>query len=191
MSIIRGHKQAGFTIVELLVVIVVIGILAAITVVAYNGIQQRARNTQTTQAASAYIKAMTSYASFNGSYPASYWACLGEDYPGDKCWDASGSYIEYSSINNALKTIISGKLPMPSISGGGNSGIMYLSASYNTKLDGVNRNWIVYALEGSDSKCSVGPVASYADGLFSSTPPASGQTVAGATPSCWVPPPVL
>lgn len=34
--------SSGFTIVELLVVIVVIGILAAIVVVAYNGIQQRA-----------------------------------------------------------------------------------------------------------------------------------------------------
>lgn len=31
------HKR-GFTIVELLIVIVVIGILAAITIVAYNGI---------------------------------------------------------------------------------------------------------------------------------------------------------
>ena len=34
-------KQTGFTIVELLIVIVVIAILAAITVVAYNGIQNR------------------------------------------------------------------------------------------------------------------------------------------------------
>ena len=37
-------KRLGFTIVELLIVIVVIGILAAITVVAYNGIQNRARD---------------------------------------------------------------------------------------------------------------------------------------------------
>ncbi|MDB5179414.1 MAG: prepilin-type N-terminal cleavage/methylation protein [Candidatus Saccharibacteria bacterium] len=36
--------QRGFTIVELLIVIVVIGILAAITIVAYNGISQRATN---------------------------------------------------------------------------------------------------------------------------------------------------
>jgi general secretion pathway protein G len=35
-------KQNGFTIVELLVIIVVIGILAGITIVSYNGIQQRA-----------------------------------------------------------------------------------------------------------------------------------------------------
>lgn len=37
-------KQTGFTIVELLIVIVVIGILAAITVVAYNGVQEQARH---------------------------------------------------------------------------------------------------------------------------------------------------
>lgn len=38
------QKQQGFTIVELLIVIVVIGILAAITIVSYNGIQSRAKS---------------------------------------------------------------------------------------------------------------------------------------------------
>lgn len=38
-------RQKGFTIVELLIVVVVIAILAAITIVAYNGIQNRANDT--------------------------------------------------------------------------------------------------------------------------------------------------
>ena len=40
-----SKQRSGFTIVELLIVIVIIGILAAITIVAYNGIQNRAYDT--------------------------------------------------------------------------------------------------------------------------------------------------
>lgn len=43
MNITFGEKK-GFTLVELAIVIVVIGILAAISIVAYSGTQQRARD---------------------------------------------------------------------------------------------------------------------------------------------------
>lgn len=38
-------KQLGFTIVELLVIIIVVGILASIVIVSYNGVQNNARDT--------------------------------------------------------------------------------------------------------------------------------------------------
>lgn len=74
-----NKKQSGFTIVELLIVIVVIGILAAITVVAYNGIQTRARNNQTIAAVNAWAKAIKLYTADKGSVPG-WSACLGGPY---------------------------------------------------------------------------------------------------------------
>lgn len=66
----KRNEQRGFTIVELLVVIVVIGILAAITVVAYNGIQQRARDAQRLSDIKTITQALELYYLDKGEYPA-------------------------------------------------------------------------------------------------------------------------
>lgn len=48
----------GFTIVELLIVIVIVAILAAITVVAYNGIQTRSQNSKISADLTMFIRAI-------------------------------------------------------------------------------------------------------------------------------------
>ena len=64
----KHHKEA-FTIVELLIVIVVIAILAAITIVAYNGLQNRAKSNQVVSGMTQYIKALALYAADKNTYP--------------------------------------------------------------------------------------------------------------------------
>ena len=58
---LKQTKEKGFTIVELLIVVVVIAILAAITIVAYNGIQNRAKASAGAQLANSVAKKAEAY----------------------------------------------------------------------------------------------------------------------------------
>jgi prepilin-type N-terminal cleavage/methylation domain-containing protein len=73
MGIMRNrntYKKHGFTIVELLIVVVVIAVLAAITIIGYNGIQTRANNSAADSAANTMSKKIHNYYSLKGNYPA-------------------------------------------------------------------------------------------------------------------------
>lgn len=65
----KSKHQQGFTIVELLIVIVIIGILAAITIVAYNGIQARSRDSARIAKIKSIAKSIELYKVDNGTYP--------------------------------------------------------------------------------------------------------------------------
>jgi prepilin-type N-terminal cleavage/methylation domain-containing protein len=80
-----AQKQTGFTIVELLIVIVVIAILAAITIVAYNGIQDRAKESGSQGASSQASKKMAAYAVDNS-----------DQYPEDE-----EGFLTYAQLNEA------------------------------------------------------------------------------------------
>jgi len=62
-------SRPAFTIVELLIVIVVIGVLATITIVAFNGVQERARASAVSAGLNHASKKLELYAVDNGSYP--------------------------------------------------------------------------------------------------------------------------
>jgi prepilin-type N-terminal cleavage/methylation domain-containing protein len=65
-----NQKSRGFTIVELLVVIVVIGILATITIVSYTGITQKANSTKALSNAQSVLSVTEVFASAENFYPA-------------------------------------------------------------------------------------------------------------------------
>lgn len=72
------HKHLGFTVVELIIVIVIVAMLATLTSVAYRKTQENARN-ETRKVDVATLKgALEEYRTENGSYP----ACT---QPGGEC----------------------------------------------------------------------------------------------------------
>ena len=62
-------NQKGFTLVELLIVVVIIAILAAISTIAYTGIQNRAATGAGQQLASQIAKKIELYYALNSEYP--------------------------------------------------------------------------------------------------------------------------
>lgn len=106
-------STSGFTIVELIIIIVVIGILAGITVVAYNTVRTRAQNADRITELKAWEKAFVQYkATNNGKYPVMTEGgyCLGTGFPNQKCRDyttsGASAYLEADStaLMAALKT---------------------------------------------------------------------------------------
>ena len=66
---LKNTKQQGFTIVELLIVIVVIAILAAISIVAYTGVQNRAKTSSAQSLASSISKKAEAWNTVQSNYP--------------------------------------------------------------------------------------------------------------------------
>lgn len=154
-------KTSGFTIVELLIVIVVIAILAAITIVAYNGIQTRAENTKTINAIASYAKGITAYAATYGNYPITGgYPCLGSasicarvsGVAGGCAATSDGSVGQVPAFNADISQIMGPSLPSPSsqtMTCGSNT---YSGAYYRPSTG--TQAWAVFYLKGNQS-CDV------------------------------------
>lgn len=154
-------NKHGFTIVELLIVIVVIAILAAISIVSYNGIQQRANNTAIINAASQSLKLVQGYIAANGTYPlvsnnGATSSCLTTN---TVCHqeNVNANVVDNTMIAN-IATI--GILPneVPTVDSD-KSGIMYWYTPSRT-MDGSSQPAIlVYFLTGKNQQCGLPGVA--------------------------------
>jgi prepilin-type N-terminal cleavage/methylation domain-containing protein len=132
---------SGFTIVELLIVIVIIGILAAITIVAYNGIQDRARVSSVSSALSQSAKKLKLYQVDNpDTYPAATGtngldnlAALGITNTSDVTYQYSSSANTYclTATNGTTSYKISNTTANPTVGGCAGHGVGGVAAITN------------------------------------------------------------
>ena len=94
-------RKPGFTIVELLIVIVVLGILAAITIIAYNNIQSKAHDAAIRSDFNNVAKLLEIYRLQEGVYPSD-----ANGNPTGMCSGANGAVIrsKLASIEMKLST---------------------------------------------------------------------------------------
>jgi prepilin-type N-terminal cleavage/methylation domain-containing protein len=102
-------RSKGFTIVELLIVIVVIAILAAISIVVYSGIQARARESADQAVVSRYIKAFKLMKADLGNLPVGHGSdssCLGPAPQPEMCGLGGQNATASSSATTNMKALL-------------------------------------------------------------------------------------
>jgi prepilin-type N-terminal cleavage/methylation domain-containing protein len=173
------NNKFGFTIVELLIVIVVIAILAAISVAAYNNIQQRARNSARVSTAQSYVKLLMLHATQNGTYPAfTNGACLGSGYTASTCTNSTltstypSSATEQSAFNTQLASV--GSIPnYPKLnttaSGNGSESGAFVYNYGVTNETPARGTRLIYFLEGENQDCGISRVSRNTDGSMAGT----------------------
>lgn len=129
----NNQPRLGFTIVELLIVLVVIGVLSSITVVAFNAIAQRATASKFLSAIDSYEKAIRMHYAEFGSVPEHLGpsgehlqVCLGRNYPEAEGFQSGYCYSDLpsgsapglgqasNSVNTAIEKYIT---PLPDVNG--------------------------------------------------------------------------
>ena len=172
MKSISACRSRGFTIVELIVVISVIGILASISLVVYSGVQARAQKTKVVSTVQAFKGALELHKIKEGTYPmpwmGTYSYCLGTGYTEhqnisgsgqpDCRWGSWGEINTSAAFNSAIA-----KYGAPNdtqieqkIQGSSSDGVvgMYYDHNAPTNLDGSpQKHWIVYVVP--DKTCGL------------------------------------
>jgi general secretion pathway protein G len=150
-----------------LIVVVVIAILAAITIVAYNGIQARARDTRRLQDMDTIIKGLEFYKIQTGSYPPATFIT------GASGWEVS---TDGANATNFLSVITTGS---PSISkvpvDPTNKGDASTASSLAPAAASNNYEYFYYRYAAGDNGCDIARGDYYVLGIARMDTIASGQ----------------
>lgn len=149
LSLRSPQGQTGFTIVELLIVIVVIGILAAITIVAYNGIQSRALAASLQSDLTSASQQIKLFQVDNNNFPATI-DCTQPDSVTNKCLKPSSSTTFQYIVSNAspqtfcvdaTKNNQTYSVRQNGLILAGNCPLLYLDAGDSTSYAGAGAVW--------------------------------------------------
>jgi len=143
------NKQPGFTIVELFIVIVVIAILAAITIVTYSGIKNRAQDSRRLQDVQSIVAALDAHKILIGTYP--------NPIPNDPSgWEVSKNTPE--SFLSALKSsgTLTSLTPVDPINSGNNMYKYYKYPAGNAGCDVARGDFYILAVQTLSSKSGNG-----------------------------------
>jgi len=110
----RGQNKQGFTIVEVLIVIVVVGIIAGVTIIAYNGAQARAEFARAIAEHDGIESLVAEYAgSHEDAYPTNIDSCPTPN-PTDICVpDESGRTLQYFAFGQGIPARYSAAIHTP------------------------------------------------------------------------------
>lgn len=161
-------SRSGFTIVELLIVIVVIGILAALVISTFSQAQVRARNAAKHNELKAWHKIFEVYKAQKGYYPdlTNGGYCLGADFPLGgggvaRCRDYGGtgtsSYPQSASAG--LMSELASVASLPTSSKHPVRGTVGPYTDYTSAI--IN---LVMVIEGQSSDCPDGTLYAWDDG---------------------------
>lgn len=154
-------SSTGFTIIELLIVIVVIAILATLTYVVYKNITGKSQAAVTKNTVQQYAKALAGYKAQNDSYPDlagltdlqfAAGVCLGTGYEGNGCGSNFGQGKESTEFNLLMNDFIG---TVPDIRPHTTS---YHFDELNITLNGI----ILQQLDADDQTLDGQPIDSYA-----------------------------
>ncbi len=181
-------QNKGFTVVELLIVIVVIAIVASITITSFKGVTNRAANVARSDYVRKAYDQLQTYLTYNGStnlkasLPADTYVCLGTGYvdvdpgAGVACYydNYNGTTTIYRSVSgfdavlSNANTSVTGNFPkyaykVPSEDFAQTAPLYYYSNNPNYVIDGKPGVYssISYYLDGANVDCGVRPILTY------------------------------